>query len=121
MCDYDVVEGHTWITVGPTLAPKGYQCSGCGVFTKTIDIIIFENIVELESVFEKEAVIVNGIEMMAVSDDVAIIKGEDGRYYVLVACDENGEIANDIVEDINISWLKDLIANEVSKVKDEKD
>lgn len=120
-CDYTVKEGHTWTTVGPTIAPKGYKCSGCGVFTKTIEIVIFDNVVELEGAFEKEAVLVNGVEMMAVSDDVAIIKGEDGRYYILVACDENGEIANDIVEDIKIPWLKDLIANEVSKVKDEKD
>ncbi len=118
VCDYDVVEGHTWITVGPALAPKGYQCVGCGFYTKMIPT---QSLLNIGDTFEKEAVLVNGIEMMAVSDDVAIIKGEDGRYYILVACDENGEIANDIVEDINIPWLKDLIANEVSKVKDEKD
>lgn len=117
-CSYNIVEKHTWSPKGPSISPTGYQCVGCGFYTKMIPT---QSLLNIGDTFEKEAVLVNGVEMMAVSDDVAIIKGEDERYYILVACDENGEIANDIVENINIPWLKDLIANEVSKVKDEKD
>lgn len=115
ICGYTQESGHIWKKSGK----GGYICTVCKF--ESLIIPVPDPINNIGDTFEKEAVLVNGVEMMAVSDDVAIIKGEDGRYYVLVACDENGEIANDIVEDINISWLKDLIANEVSKVKDEKD
>ena len=118
-CDYSVVGDHSWVAIGPSFAPTGYRCGVCNAYTKRIpvELCMSDNLDEIfaygvENLMETEARIL--------SDDVAIIR-ENGKYYIIVACDENGKIANDIVEDIKIPWLKDLIANEVSKVKDEKD
>lgn len=118
-CDYSVVEGHSWVAIGPSFAPTGYRCGVCNAYTKRIPVELGMSD-NLDEIFAYGVENLMGTEARILSDDVAIIR-ENGKYYIVVACDENGEIANDIVEDIKIPWLKDLIANEVSKVKDEKD
>lgn len=116
VCDYCEEFSHAWVGNEQTK----YRCLSCGAYTKYVPIRPNpDDFLMLNDLFEKETVSVGGVKMIVVSDDVAIVR-ENGEFYLIVACDENGKIANDIIEDIKIPWVKDLIANEVSKVKDEK-
>ena len=94
-CEYSQEEAHDWqpIYVGADISR--YMCSKCGAYSKRVPIIISsvsQNVLALMN--EKESS-TSGDYEFEITQDIVFVK-KNGKYYLMVACDENGNIIADL-------------------------
>lgn len=98
-CDYSTFEAHMWnaVKVPGTDIVKHYLCGGCGAITDIIAIpnptsLLTPNALALMN--EKESS-TSGDYEFEITQDIVFVK-KNGKYYLMVACDENGNIIADL-------------------------
>ncbi len=98
-CDYSTLEAHMWnaVKVPGTNLVKHYLCGGCGAVTDIIAIpnptsLLTSNALALMN--EKESS-TSGDYEFEITQDIVFVK-KNGKYYLMVACDENGNILADL-------------------------
>lgn len=98
-CDYSTLEAHMWnaVKVPGTNLVKHYLCGGCGAVTDIIAIpnptsLLTPNALALMN--EKESS-TSGDYEFEITQDIVFVK-KNGKYYLMVACDENGNILADL-------------------------
>lgn len=98
-CDYSTFEAHMWnaVKVPGTNLVKHYLCGGCGAVTDIIAIpnptsLLTSNALALMN--EKESS-TSGDYEFEITQDIVFVK-KNGKYYLMVACDENGNIIADL-------------------------
>lgn len=98
-CDYSTFEAHTWspVKVPNTGIVKHHTCIFCGAITDIIAIpnptsLLTPNALALMN--EKESS-TSGDYEFEITQDIVFVK-KNGKYYLMVACDENGNIIADL-------------------------
>ena len=98
-CDYSTFEAHTWspVKVPNTGIVKHHICIFCGAITDIIAIpnptsLLTPNALTLMN--EKESS-TSGDYEFEITQDIVFVK-KNGKYYLMVACDENGNIIADL-------------------------
>lgn len=99
ICDYEKDTLHEWIEVKKpgTGIVMEYQCLACGARTQLIDIpnpyrFFTSNVLTL--MLEKEQT-TSGDYMIEITRDIVLVK-KNGKYYLMVACDDKGNILADL-------------------------
>ena len=98
-CDYTETDAHTWspVKVPNTVIVKHHICIFCGAITDIIAIpnptsLLTPNALALMN--EKESS-TSGDYEFEITQDIVFVK-KNGKYYLMVACDENGNIIADL-------------------------
>ena len=98
-CDYTETDAHTWspVKVPNTGIVKHHICIFCGAITDIIAIpnptsLLTPNALALMN--EKESS-TSGDYEFEITQDIVFVK-KNGKYYLMVACDENGNIIADL-------------------------
>lgn len=94
-CEYSQEEAHDWQPIYVGVDISKYMCSKCGAYSKRIPIIISsvsQNVLALMN--EKESS-TSGDYEFEITQDIVFVK-KNGKYYLMVACDENGNIIADL-------------------------
>ena len=99
ICGYVGTEFHEWQPRYLMGEIRGYECKQCGIFTLNIDISFPGTLKAEFTNMKRGSVLSDEMMIMHISDHVALLY-QDGKYSLLIECDERGNPLVEIPKEI---------------------